>query len=415
MIEIEADILRGTCTPVFFVGETVECEIKFRCVAANKDKFVGGKQQRQELEQQQQEMKEKDRYLSLDTGTVVDSAKMNEISESMFSILSSAAYQQQMSQVSSPTSSVPSTPGSFFYKTTNNQSKSSFQSFVHDDRTSSSSAKSSDTQTNVDDCDLDYDPNYVIAWACAQIDCNCYIDETKVILPKDPLRYGNVNSGGNPAENANGKSNEASNTSFQPNKDRVGISVYSSKPKILFCNLFLKPNDARSCSHFFLITKFRFIKNNCFIKIFLDPVFFKETLPYDLAPTFRGQYAKYSYKITIGVQKLNKHTQLLRLPFRVYSLLDFEKYIPKQQLSFDNDYECYNNNSRSESIISITDSVNNNSTAAGDNTVFSFDTVTLAAKENFNISSIKNPFKIEQKSDYEVCLCLYLSLMFFIS
>ena len=49
-------------------------------------------------------------------------------------------------------------------------------------------------------------------------------------------------------------------------------------------------------------------------------VTFKETLPYDLAPTFRGQFARYTYKLTIGVQKLHRNTQLLRLPFKVYSL-----------------------------------------------------------------------------------------------
>ena len=49
-----------------------------------------------------------------------------------------------------------------------------------------------------------------------------------------------------------------------------------------------------------------------------------------------GQFAKYSYKLTIGVQKLNGTTQLLRLPFRVYSLLDFEKFIPISEMAFPN-------------------------------------------------------------------------------
>ena len=83
---------------------------------------------------------------------------------------------------------------------------------------------------------VDEDDALTVAWACAQIDCNCYIDESKVILPKDPLRYNNID-----------KSNDLSSTSFQPNKDRVGISVFSSKPKILFCNLVLRPNQIETC------------------------------------------------------------------------------------------------------------------------------------------------------------------------
>lgn len=37
MIEVDAEILRGTCTPVFFVGETIECEVKFRCVSTKEN------------------------------------------------------------------------------------------------------------------------------------------------------------------------------------------------------------------------------------------------------------------------------------------------------------------------------------------------------------------------------------------
>ena len=74
----------------------------------------------------------------------------------------------------------------------------------------------------------------VILWSCAQIDCHCYTDESKVVL--NSLQYNDSNQN---------KDNES--TSFQPNKDRVGISIYSSKPKILFCNVALKPNESRSC------------------------------------------------------------------------------------------------------------------------------------------------------------------------
>ena len=54
MIEVEADILRGSCMPVFFVGETIECEIKFHCLSSNS---LLNKTKRLELESQQKEMK----------------------------------------------------------------------------------------------------------------------------------------------------------------------------------------------------------------------------------------------------------------------------------------------------------------------------------------------------------------------
>jgi hypothetical protein len=76
----------------------------------------------------------------------------------------------------------------------------------------------------------------VLAWACAQISCQCYINETKVVLPKLRAQYQkeieNIEKG----------------TSFMPNKGENGIIIYSSKPKILFCDLKLEPNACKSCN-----------------------------------------------------------------------------------------------------------------------------------------------------------------------
>ena len=77
----------------------------------------------------------------------------------------------------------------------------------------------------------------IIAWSCVQLDCNCFIDESKVALPKIPMRYNIYND-----------TEASSNTSFQP-RDRHGLSVYSSKPKILFCNLCLRPNEEKTCMY----------------------------------------------------------------------------------------------------------------------------------------------------------------------
>ncbi len=213
MIEVEADILRGTCMPVYFVGETIECEIKFRCTSL-KPESVLNKKKRSELETQQQQMKQNDCILLEND---FEKIRLNELPNSMFSILSNIP-----SSTPSVTSnnSLPGTPSSI-------SNTSSINNFLQGFKPSKSNNKLNDEQQ-------------VILWCCAQIDCHCYIDETKVVL--NSLRYNNVNED---------KDNE---TSFQPNKDRMGISVFQSKPKILFCNLVLNPNETKSCEFFLMIT-----------------------------------------------------------------------------------------------------------------------------------------------------------------
>jgi len=55
------------------------------------------------------------------------------------------------------------------------------------------------------------------------------------------------------------------------------------------------------------------------IKIFLLDIY-RETIPSDAPPSYKGQAVKYSYKITIGTQRVNTVIKLLRVPFRVLSL-----------------------------------------------------------------------------------------------
>lgn len=309
MIEVEAEILRGSCMPVFFVGETIECEIKFSCSSLKSESLLN-KKKRLELEAQQNRIKQADQFLLEND---FEKIKIDEVPNSMFEMLSNIP-----SSTPSITSnlSLPGTPSSC---SSNNNFLSAFKSYKSNDNVDSEGKE-----------------QQVILWSCAQIDCHCYIDESKVQL--NSLRYSSDNE------------NHNENTSFQPNKDRVGISVFSSKPKILFCNVALRPNETKS-----------------FV--------FKEKLPYDLAPTFRGQFAKYSYKLTIGVQKLNSTTQLLRLPFRVYSLLDFERFIPKLETAV--------NAVSSEVIVEIQDTV-------GDD-----------YEEDSNEKSGPNPFEIVERSEYE--------------
>lgn len=114
-------------------------------------------------------------------------------------------------------------------------------------------------------------------------------------------------------------------------------------------------------------------------------------MPYDLAPSFRGQFARYSYKLTIGFQKLNGSTQMLRLPFRVYSLMgiviyflgqfiqiylkDFDKYIPSMA-NLEGEYDYTDKN---ELIVAP-----------------SSDLESLGSS-----CELFNPFKIEEKNGYE--------------
>ena len=102
-----------------------------------------------------------------------------------------------------------------------------------------------------------------------------------------------------------------------------------------------------------------------------------------MAPTFRGQFAKYSYKLTIGVQKLNRTTQLLRMPFRVYSLVDFEKYIPKSE----NPIEENLFGTKIDSNISLSQSGS--------------ETVNDSSDSFILLKDRPNPFLIVEKSEYE--------------
>lgn len=50
--------------------------------------------------------------------------------------------------------------------------------------------------------------------------------------------------------------------------------------------------------------------------------FYKEKIPSDSPPSYRGQLVKYSYKITIGTQRVNSPVKLLYVPIRVLPLYE---------------------------------------------------------------------------------------------
>lgn len=73
------------------------------------------------------------------------------------------------------------------------------------------------------------------------------------------------------------------------------LPVLATPTKILFCDLTLHPGERRTYSY-------------------------TETVPHTASPTYRGTSVKYSYKVTIGTQRLNCQTSMLRVPIRVLSI-----------------------------------------------------------------------------------------------
>lgn len=47
---------------------------------------------------------------------------------------------------------------------------------------------------------------------------------------------------------------------------------------------------------------------------------YTEVIPVTAPPSYRGQMVKYSYKITVGTQRINEPTKLLKIPIRVLNL-----------------------------------------------------------------------------------------------
>lgn len=101
-------------------------------------------------------------------------------------------------------------------------------------------------------------------------------------------------------------------------KGETGQTVYTSKPCVLFCDLTLQPGETRVC--LYLFSK---IKNKSLCNFSIILVSYSETISTHVPPTFRGNYVKYSYKLTIGTQRVNHPTTLIRVPFRVLVLPGF--------------------------------------------------------------------------------------------
>lgn len=161
-------------------------------------------------------------------------------------------------------------------------------------------------QCQITFCNISENPSDVdcLAWSSVQIICQCSVSESRVHLPKSQqLSTEEV-------------STTACDTSFVPNKGERGMTVLSTKPRILFCDLKLGAGESKS-------------------------YMYEDVIPADSPPSYKGQAVKYSYKITIGAQKLNQPTRLIRIPFRVmvlYGLNDISVYTEAEEVTPSNPF-----------------------------------------------------------------------------
>jgi len=128
-----------------------------------------------------------------------------------------------------------------------------------------------------------------LAYGSAQITCHCDTNDRKIILPV--LKFHRSQS-------------EAmrNSTSFMPVSDSRGHCLYSTDASILFCDLKLKPGESK-----------KFV--------------YKETVAWDSPPSYKGQNIKFSYKILIGIGRINQPLCLIKLPFRLFELKGVYKSI----------------------------------------------------------------------------------------
>ncbi|OWF54079.1 RAB6A-GEF complex partner protein 2-like [Mizuhopecten yessoensis] len=143
-----------------------------------------------------------------------------------------------------------------------------------------------------------------LAWASVQIHCQCSVSETRVhLIRSERMSTEEVSTTG-------------CDTSFVPSKGERGLTVLASTPRILFCDLRLAAGESKSYT-------------------------FEDTIPSDAPPSYRGQAVKYSYKLTIGTQKFDHPTKLLRIPFRVlvlHGLNDISVYTEGEEVTPSNPF-----------------------------------------------------------------------------
>ncbi|KAG8187843.1 hypothetical protein JTE90_001217 [Oedothorax gibbosus] len=140
------------------------------------------------------------------------------------------------------------------------------------------------------------DVEEVLAWASAQIHCQCTVDDTLVKFPSTASQEELATA--------------SQDTSFIPCRGESGHVVLSTKPKILFCDLKLSPGESKT-------------------------YIYRETIPNNAPPSYRGQCVKYAYKITVGTQRVNAAIKLLKIPIRIlvlYGVTDAHYLVENEEL-----------------------------------------------------------------------------------
>eukprot|EP00052_Salpingoeca_macrocollata_P016187 m.129745 g.129745 ORF g.129745 m.129745 type:complete len:515 (-) comp19957_c0_seq3:67-1611(-) len=128
----------------------------------------------------------------------------------------------------------------------------------------------------------------VCAWGSAQVHCQLDYNRSKVRIPE---RSSVAVPGAATAT--------SSSYAFAPMQGERGVPVYTSPAHILFCDLRLEPGQEETFTY-------------------------SSTVPLCAPPSYRGDCISYSYKITVGMQRLGSShpAEMLRLPFRVLPLTE---------------------------------------------------------------------------------------------
>ncbi|XP_047994703.1 RAB6A-GEF complex partner protein 2 [Leguminivora glycinivorella] len=109
-----------------------------------------------------------------------------------------------------------------------------------------------------------------LAWGSAQI--HCFYSTSGVTAEKTPT--------------------VEKTTSLEVTSCDIGDVIFHTKPKILFCDLTIPLGETKT-------------------------FWYRESLPIEAPPSYRGTSVKYSYKVTIATQKVGSHIKMVRIPFRV--------------------------------------------------------------------------------------------------
>ena len=115
-----------------------------------------------------------------------------------------------------------------------------------------------------------------------------------------------TNSSNSSSSNKNNSNQNVNNlipkTALAPDRDSSGICVLQTPPQILCCDMTLKAGETRN-------------------------LVYREKIPVEAPPSYSGSLLKYSYKLTVSVQRVGGSIKQIKLPFRVlvlYGLSDYQ-------------------------------------------------------------------------------------------